>query len=348
MDSEFVSFRFRFRKNRLFILVTLALVFLVTAVIAEVSIRLFAPQESLYPRYKWSSRYGYSLFPNTQMKAVCPGKYEYTYTINKNGFRGRAVPVSNRYDKTNILLLGDSNTFGAGVGDSETYAAVMQSRLGDCCNVINLGVPATGLGQQVRLFYEYGIIYRPEFVVILFCHNDLADNVFMRVTTVEDGRLQFNDLADMGSLAVIKKYLSRSIIQKSQLYNFVRFRLFDLLRRKSVAGKTDNRQSDKDILLQDIYIELLETFARDLKTRNTNLVMISVNGQLQEASKLYDFVLDLDGKGLVEYHEVVEWFMEVYRSPDEYSSPEGHPWGVKGHKLVGERLAGVIESRLAP
>ncbi len=61
--------------------------------------------------------------------------------INADGFRGGpATPPS----PDEIIVVGDSQVFGLGVEEEETFAAVLQSALGGSRIVRNLGVPTYG------------------------------------------------------------------------------------------------------------------------------------------------------------------------------------------------------------
>ena len=57
--------------------------------------------------------------------------------------------------KPNIVLLGDSYTFGFGVNDGNEFAAVMSRELSSDYNIINTGVGGWGLTQQIRRYYEF-------------------------------------------------------------------------------------------------------------------------------------------------------------------------------------------------
>ncbi len=48
----------------------------------------------------------------------------------------------------------------------------------------------------------------------------------------------------------------------------------------------------------------------------------------------------MESEGLLEYHPVGPWLDGV----EDFGSPEGHSWGVPAHRIVGERLAGIIRA----
>jgi hypothetical protein len=160
------------RKKIIFAFVTFLMVLCLSFVIGEISVRLLKPQRYMYPRWKYSEKYGSVIYRNVTVVDELRGEWKFTYGINKEGYRGHLTPVSNRYDKKNIVILGDSYTFGIGVNDGEEYAAILNERLKDEYNVVNLALGGYGLTQQIRIFYEYGQLFMPQIVILQFCNND--------------------------------------------------------------------------------------------------------------------------------------------------------------------------------
>jgi hypothetical protein len=77
-------------------------------------------------------------------------------------------------------MLGDSMTFGYGVGDEETFSAVLEhllNRVAPGAEVLNAGVTGTSNVQQIAYFWSEGVGYDPDYVVLNVClANDLAQN----------------------------------------------------------------------------------------------------------------------------------------------------------------------------
>lgn len=97
-------------------------------------------------------------------------------TINEAGQRGPSHPVARVPGKRRVVILGDSQAWGDGVGDDETFAALLDD---DETEVVNLAVIGYGTDQQLLTFEQEGAAYRPDLVVILvYLGNDLRDNVF--------------------------------------------------------------------------------------------------------------------------------------------------------------------------
>jgi hypothetical protein len=329
-------------KKIFFLLATISLSLFVILIVGELLVRFLNPQPSLYPRYKFSEEYGAILFDSTTMIHKKPGHFKFSYKINEWGYRGKSIPISNEYEKSNIVILGDSYAFGTGVNDGEEFPAIIQSELEQEYDVINLSVPGYGLTQQIRRFYEFGRLYDPKIVILQFCSNDPADNIFNRVTEVDDGKFIFKKTNN--TLAWIKIHLSHSVLQKSQLYNFFRSRIFESLRKKKVIDarieleeiRTEYKTNSEELF----YGDLLDVFAKDLAKKGVRLMMISVNGELEKFPSIISKLKVLQEEGVLKYFDVREWFLGI----TDFGSPEGHVWGIKAHKLLGQNLGKVIRS----
>src|SRR5262249_4818929 len=129
--------------------------------LGEILVRTLSPVDSLYPRYQFSSKYGLQLYENIRMVHTFPGRYKFVYTTNEYGYRGKAIPPSRYNGKKVVLILGDSNSFGIGVNDGEEYPSRLAKQIGEDYIVVNLANPAWGLTQEIRRYYDFGILYYP-------------------------------------------------------------------------------------------------------------------------------------------------------------------------------------------
>ena len=313
----------------------------IVIIVGELSIRIIHPQNTLYPRWKFSEKYGAELYGNTQMVHEQPGRWKFIYTINDYQYRGKLIPILEKYSKKNIIILGDSYSFGTGVNDGEEFSAVMAEGLQDQFNVINLSVGGWGLTQQIRKYYEFGQLYLPNIVVLQFCKNDPRDNFLNKVAIIENGKLNFQ--SSNNSISWIKKYLSTSLIQKSQIYNLFRQMLYLFFKNKiikkdiAVYKKSDGIAHETSPEEQ-FYNELLELFVNDLNQKGVSVIMISVDNQLDSYPAIKAKVSELNSKKLIDYVEVMSWLKNM----TNYQTPEGHKWGVKAHKIIGVKMAETI------
>jgi lysophospholipase L1-like esterase len=103
-------------------------------------------------------------------------------SINELGIRGRLPEMPKPSDSLRILALGDSTTFGWGVGDDETYCAFLEERLRAANparqpHVINAGVSAYDLKNAARLLKYFAADLLPDVVVVGVFWNDLPYQV---------------------------------------------------------------------------------------------------------------------------------------------------------------------------
>jgi hypothetical protein len=312
----------------------------------ELLLGLVSPSEYLYPRYDFSREYGTIPIANAVMVHGLPRKFEYHYTVNSMRSRGDVIQpgVSGL---PAVVVLGDSYSFGMGVSDGEEYPTIMRKHLAGRADVVNLGVAGWGLTQEIRRYYELGAPYKPQIVILQFCANDPDDNLANRVTRVENGELKFVD--SQNSLNIIKKYLSRSIVQRTQLYNFFRIRASRFFQERLVrheeaqleVSRPDGAQAVPAI--ETVYVELLDAFAARLHSEGRPLWFISVDHQLERFPHISAAIHDLEARGELRYIEVVDWLNGM----PQYSSPEGHVWGTPAHKVIGEHLAAEVTAALA-
>jgi hypothetical protein len=329
-------------------LLTATISLVIMLVLGEILIGVFSPSEYMYPRYEYSPEYGLIPFANAVMTHGVPRKYEFKYTVNAMRARGDVV-TPGASGLPAVVVLGDSYTFGMGVNDGEEYPTVMRRELEGRADVVNLGAAGWGLTQEIRRYYERGVEYDPRIVILQFCANDPDDNLANRVTLVEDGEFKFVD--SQNSFNGVKRNLSRSFLQRTQLYNFFRTRASMLVMRKVVQQEATRLEEavpksaggDEFPVTEKVYVELIEAFARRVHAEGRSLWFISVDHHLERFPHIAATVHDLDARGELRHIEVVDWL----RGHEPYASPEGHIWGTVAHRIVGEHLAAEAAAALA-
>ncbi len=105
--------------------------------------------------------------------------FDYRFSVSLNSLGMRGPPP--RADATaRVLLLGDSYTFGLGVNDGDTTAAVLQERLDAASprkfDVVNGGVSGYGVQQAFQLAKRHWERLHPSIVIWVHCGNDFADD----------------------------------------------------------------------------------------------------------------------------------------------------------------------------
>lgn len=129
-------------------------------------------------------------------------------TVSADALGRRVVPTAPTEADHRLWLFGDSQTFGHGLSDDETWANRLQEEFKQSkrsIRVINLGVPAINVDQYlVRLRKTITEIRPGDHVMVGLSWNDIItpQNVSARpAITVVDGYLVNGDLASSGNSA---------------------------------------------------------------------------------------------------------------------------------------------------
>ncbi|HUN68157.1 MAG TPA: SGNH/GDSL hydrolase family protein [Burkholderiales bacterium] len=92
-------------------------------------------------------------------------------------------------DRAGIAVIGDSYAMGWGVNDDETFAAVLQERLGR--PVYNLGVSSYGTTRELMALEMSGLLDKVDTVIIQYCDNDLEENLHFNPASAQQVRDKF-------------------------------------------------------------------------------------------------------------------------------------------------------------
>ncbi|MBP7149897.1 MAG: hypothetical protein KBD01_20410 [Acidobacteria bacterium] len=106
-------------------------------------------------------------------------KMRWRLTSNADGFRGRPLPGAPLPDGESLVVcLGDSSTYGWGVGEDEAYPALLERYLREAgrsgWQVVNLGHPGF-TSWQGRILAQRLAELKPAIVTISFATNDESD-----------------------------------------------------------------------------------------------------------------------------------------------------------------------------
>ena len=93
--------------------------------------------------------------------------------INADGLRDKDYPV-NRGKEYRIVVLGDSLTFGWGVEKKYAFETLLEEKLNSIrpTEILNFGTGNYNSEQEVNLFMEKGVKYKPDHVVLFYFIND--------------------------------------------------------------------------------------------------------------------------------------------------------------------------------
>ncbi|MGD8895120.1 MAG: SGNH/GDSL hydrolase family protein [Acidobacteriota bacterium] len=116
---------------------------------------------------------GWTLAPGLSGVPAFDGK---RLSSTARGYRGQQeVPAEKPPGRVRVAVLGDSFTFGEGVGDEETWVHQL-GVLRPALEPVNLGVHAYGHDQMLLTLREEGPRLRPDLVLVGFVHIDLERN----------------------------------------------------------------------------------------------------------------------------------------------------------------------------
>lgn len=158
----------------------------VSLMLLEIGLALFYPQPTMRRLEKGtpsvflpSEILPYRLRPNSQGRLTRP-EFDAPVWVGSLGYRGEDFAAEKPEGTFRVLAVGDSFTFGWGVGDDETYSARLQEKLREKCpdrriEVINTGF-VSGFYPDTYYLYlrEIGLDLDPDLVVIgFFVGNDI-------------------------------------------------------------------------------------------------------------------------------------------------------------------------------
>jgi hypothetical protein len=108
-----------------------------------------------------------------------PDFIEPPHSNDAQGLRSMPPPPVSAAGKPPLLATGDSYTYGAEVGDSETWPALLQALVGR--RVVNAGVPGYGLDQIVLRSEQLAASLRPAVLVVSFIAHDVQRSEMSRL-----------------------------------------------------------------------------------------------------------------------------------------------------------------------
>jgi hypothetical protein len=185
--------------------------------------------------------------PDTEI--VVSGKdFSGVHRVDKAGFRNN-WPWPAHPD---IVILGDSVTFGYGVNNEETWPAILSRSLGKSA-VVNLALIGAGPQQYLRVYETFGANLHPRLVLVGFwARNDFWDaELFDRWLTSgsDDNYLVWRDFGRPERVTLSVRHPVRAleglftlavdtVLRNSRLYNLARVERDGLQRRAGGPPKT--------------------------------------------------------------------------------------------------------------
>jgi len=213
-------------------LALLTLAFLITLLLLEGGVRLVRPQDpDVYNSEKFLRLYPAPGEPQTLVPNSVGNYSGVPVRINSIGLRDREVGVPKPANVFRVLAIGDSVTFGFGVRVEESYPKRLETLLNAAggsstkrFEVINAGVPATGLVSYLQYLETKGPLLEPDLVLVGIVLNDIMD--YDAVSAGGNSQNRHSRLRQWLS------ELNRALLLHSHLYLLV------YMRAKSIAYQT--------------------------------------------------------------------------------------------------------------
>ena len=271
------------------------------------------------------------------------GEYSYHYQHNSFGFRDVEHTVYKEQDTYRILGLGDSFTYGIGVGFEETYLYLLETMLNDDVDislnveVIKAGIPRYYPETQRILLDKYGRNYEPDLIIIGFLPNDIVDTHFGLDAVVLDrsGYLKTkvaNDFGRFGDFIYRNSHFVRIVLQKLTSYRMTQ--IYDP--RLEEIYVADGHHEDDWEKVQDEYINIF-TIADEIGAK-VLLVHIPSKGPWTEDSSYPSSRLGV----LAQMYDI--GFVDVLPSMQReslnkslYYDIDGHTTS-NGHKVIADEI----------
>jgi lysophospholipase L1-like esterase len=114
------------------------------------------------------------IFPANSRFRLKTSEFDFEAHINSLGFRDRRFRRT-ATQKTRVLAIGDSFTYGWGVQDSEPWPKVLErdlSRLGMPIEIANLGRPGAGPDQYLAIAQAAVPLLRPRWIIVGLLQGD--------------------------------------------------------------------------------------------------------------------------------------------------------------------------------
>lgn len=225
----------------------------------EASLRFVNPQTTGPGLFAHDSQRGPIPVPNLKGTRQLPGIMKYSFHNNSLGLRGNKEYPLGHSDKTRILLLGDSFTYGLCVDDSQTFAALLDnslSREAQPFEVINGGNPATGTDYALKFFQVLGHQFHPDLVLLFFFTNDFVDNLKQDYYDTNSHGQLIAKAQKRPRLFFIDTPLYRWAVSWSHTVNFVRTII--------ISQRTCGHQKKDPLIRQSAVSEDLDERARYL------------------------------------------------------------------------------------
>jgi hypothetical protein len=347
--------------------------------LAEIGLRLFAPQPLAVNVSEWDPHYGWHNRPGTT-GFFRTSEYRMEVRIDSLGLRDEETTRAKPPGTFRILGLGDSFAFGHGVSVDSCFLSVAErdldrfsrSRGGPRVEVLNAGVGKWATAQEYLYLMREGFGFEPDVVVLAFCiDNDIEGNAEGGTLRFVDGRIEPIP-APEPSVRTLQR-ISQAIpgytflAEHSHLMNFIRVHvsMIETARRAKQAAAEAAARGTAYVALDPVpTFRIMDALVDSTRAHRVPLLVLFVPGLGQcappgwkpprpipdlrpNAAIVGRLVAHLDSLGVPVVYPLEE-LREANRSALQYFPHDFH-LNERGSRRVGEALArGLIAAGLVP
>jgi lysophospholipase L1-like esterase len=284
-------------------------------------------------RYSPNPAIGYEPVPNFEYEGSDLMFYEFRGKTNSLGFRDREHSPAKPDGVYRIAVLGDSVTMGLQIQNREDlFPEVLQRELetaGHRIEVLNFGVSGYNTQQEVAIFLEKGLEYRPDLVLVQYSLNDTG--------AMNGGIIQHLRDAEQAS-AGASRSLAHPLLSRSALYRLIYFRL--------LSGHVDRKRMERDLALEvledDTVAESLALLARTSESRGFDVLVVvfpEFRKYTDELAAQHDRVADLSEQNGFHHLDLRGSFAVCYRTHGSTIALNYMHPSPSGHRCAGEAIA---------
>lgn len=309
--------------------------------------------ENIQSRLRWqgqhisgvvSNRYGFDapdpllgwrLRPNVTVRSAKEGSYDVLVRANEMGLRGAApVQIAKPTGTIRIGIFGDSQTFGEGVNDHETYSVILAENLSGV-DVLNFGVHGYGTDQMLLRYETEGIDYKLDVLILAFAQfhmlrNDTDFSYFAkpRFELLSDGKLRLTGVPvpSPEELAQQPVPYTWQFADESVLARWVWKRVQKFRERTAYKPGSLSWQLTK---------ALITRFATTARKAGTDFIIVNIDKTDPEIGFLVEGLAKEIGVGFLDLRSMFQ--LAHSSGPQYWLQNDGH-WNALGHRLVATEL----------
>lgn len=285
----------------------------------------------------FDSHLGWKLLPNVT-KRYPHENQPYTVRTNSRGLRDKEYPYEKPASIFRVIILGDSQTFGAGGVDSaETFPKLLENS-DSHLQVINMGVPAYSTDQEYLSLQYEGVKYHPDVVVLAVFVNDFFitfhswDNSILLPKgyfTLDHNDLKYH-LPRASELRVWSRW--------SYICGALTRRFRRLTRSRSWQPAPEFNQAERE----EIFRHLLTGMHNICKSVGAEFMVVYIPFKSQkERHFLQDIIAEAGLKDGFQTLDLTGLLFEADSLQPAYISNDIH-LNQRGHRVVAEALRGAI------